>query len=78
MLRGAGLPWDLRRTFAYEQYSRFEFSIASGLNGDCFDRYLIRIHEMRESLLIINQALDFILGGRTSFDDHKFTPRHGG
>jgi len=57
MLRGSGLPWDLRKTQPYEIYSELSFSIPVGSNGDCYDRYLIRVEEMRESLSIISQSL---------------------
>jgi len=57
MLRGSGINWDLRKTQSYEIYNQLEFNIVSGLNGDCFDRYLIRVLEMRESLKIIEQCI---------------------
>ena len=57
MLRGSGVPWDLRRSQPYETYSEYKFSIPIGKNGDCYDRYLLRIQEMKESLKIIKQAL---------------------
>ena len=57
MLRGAGVPWDLRRSQPYETYSEYKFSIPIGKNGDCYDRYLLRIQEMKESVNIIKQAL---------------------
>ncbi len=58
MLRGSGVAWDLRRSQPYETYSDYEFFVPIGKNGDCYDRYLLRIQEMRESLKIINQAID--------------------
>ena len=57
MLRGSGVPWDLRRSQPYETYSEYKFSIPIGKNGDCYDRYLLRIQEMRESVNIIKQAI---------------------
>ena len=57
MVRGSGLPWDLRRSQPYELYSEFEFQIPVGKNGDCYDRYLCRMAEMEESLKIIHQAI---------------------
>ena len=57
MVRGSGLAWDLRRSQPYEGYNEFEFQIPVGKNGDCFDRYLCRMAEMRESLKIIHQAI---------------------
>ena len=58
MVRGSGMAWDLRRAQPYECYNDFEFKIPVGNNGDCFDRYLCRVWEMRESVRIIQQALD--------------------
>ncbi|MBM9594112.1 NADH-quinone oxidoreductase subunit D [Roseitranquillus sediminis] len=57
MVRGSGLAWDLRRSQPYECYDEFEFQIPVGKNGDCFDRYLVRMAEMRESLKIMKQAI---------------------
>ncbi|WP_406721009.1 MULTISPECIES: NADH-quinone oxidoreductase subunit D [Thioclava] len=58
MVRGSGLAWDLRRSQPYECYDEFDFDVAVGKNGDCYDRYLVRMAEMRESVKIIRQALD--------------------
>ncbi|NKB28090.1 MAG: NADH-quinone oxidoreductase subunit D [Rhodobacteraceae bacterium] len=58
MVRGSGLAWDLRRSQPYELYDEFEFQIPVGKNGDCYDRYLCRMAEMRESLKIIQQTID--------------------
>ncbi len=58
MVRGSGLAWDLRRAQPYECYDEFEFGIPVGRHGDCYDRYLVRMGEMRESLKIIRQACD--------------------
>lgn len=57
MVRGSGLPWDLRRSQPYECYSEFDFKIPVGKNGDCYDRYLCRMAEMEESVKIIHQAI---------------------
>ena len=57
MLRGCGIAWDLRKAEPYSVYDRFDFEIPVGYNGDCYDRFLIRIEEMRQSLRIIQQAL---------------------
>ena len=57
MARGSGLAWDLRRAQPYECYSEFDFDIPIGKSGDCYDRYLVRMQEMRESLKIILQAI---------------------
>jgi NADH-quinone oxidoreductase subunit D len=74
MLRGSGLSWDLRKSVPYEVYSQLDFSVPVGTNGDCYDRYLIRIEEMRQSLKIIKQVLDLMPAGIIKTDDKKFTP----
>ena len=74
MLRGSGSKWDLRKTQPYDIYSDINFKIPSGTNGDCFDRYMIRILEMRESLKIISFCTDNIEKGLTLTEDNKFTP----
>ncbi len=58
MVRGSGLAWDLRRSQPYECYDEFDFQIPVGKNGDCYDRYLVRLAEMRESLKILHQAIE--------------------
>ena len=57
MVRGSGFAWDLRRAQPYECYDEFEFDIPVGKNGDCYDRYLCRMEEMRQSVSIIKQAI---------------------
>jgi NADH dehydrogenase (ubiquinone) Fe-S protein 2 len=74
MLRGSGIPWDLRKTQTYENYSEFDFDIPIGVSGDCFDRYVIRIEEMRQSLNIIKQCIDKIPNGPIKYLDDKITP----
>jgi len=74
MLRGSGIAWDLRKTQPYEIYDELDFSIPVGTNGDCYDRYLIRCHEMRESLKIILQCLQRIPEGAIKSDNKKITP----
>ena len=74
MLRGSGLPWDLRKTQPYEIYSEIEFSIPVGSSGDCFDRYLIRIEEMRQSLNILEQAIQLIEEGPIKSTNYKLNP----
>jgi len=71
MLRGSGRCWDLRKTQVYENYSDFNFTIPIGISGDCFDRYLIRIEEMRQSLLIIQQCLEKIPKGPINHINEK-------
>ena len=63
MLRGSGISWDLRKTQPYEIYNKLNFDIPIGTNGDCYDRYLIRIEEMRQSLDIIIQCINEIPEG---------------
>jgi NADH dehydrogenase (ubiquinone) Fe-S protein 2 len=74
MLRGSGLPWDLRKQQPYEIYKDISFSVPVGSSGDCYDRYLIRVEEMRQSLKIINQAINMIQPGPIKTDDYKFSP----
>jgi NADH:ubiquinone oxidoreductase subunit D len=73
MLRGSGLPWDLRKSQPYEVYSELNFLIPVGNSGDCYDRYLIRIEEMRQSLSIIQQVLLLIPEGPIKNTDTKLT-----
>nr|YP_010394473.1 NADH dehydrogenase subunit 7 [Phytophthora pinifolia]DAZ88520.1 TPA_asm: NADH dehydrogenase subunit 7 [Phytophthora pinifolia] len=73
MLRGSGISWDLRKTQPYEIYDQLEFDIPVGTNGDCYDRYLIRIEEMRQSIRIILQILNKIPEGPIKLDDKKIT-----
>jgi len=73
-LRAAGVPWDLRKSQPYDGYERFDFDIPIGKHGDCYDRYLIRIHELRQSLRIIDQCLGDMPGGPCKSDDRKITP----
>jgi NADH-quinone oxidoreductase subunit D len=74
MLRASGVPWDLRKAQPYDAYETMDFDIPIGKNGDCWDRYLVRVEEMRQSLRIILQALDQMPGGAVKVDDHKVAP----
>lgn len=74
LLRGSGISWDLRKVQPYEIYSKLEFKIPIGKNGDCYDRYLIRVEEMRQSLQIILQCINQIPEGPVKTDDKKITP----
>jgi len=73
-LRASGVPWDLRRAQPYDKYGEVEFQIPVGHNGDCYDRYLIRIYELRESVKIIKQALAKMKPGPVKVQDRKFSP----
>ena len=78
MVRGSGAAWDLRRSQPYECYNELEFDIPIGKNGDCYDRYLIRMQEMRESVRIMKQCVNRLLGkdrvGPVSSLDGKIVP----
>ena len=76
MLRGSGIEWDLRKKQTYDIYDRVDFDIPVGTNGDCYDRYLVRVEEMRQSNRIIKQCVDWLRQnpGPVILDDHKFTP----
>lgn len=76
MLRGSGVEWDLRRKQPYEVYDKMQFFIPVGVNGDCYDRYLVRIEEMRQSNEIIKQCSQWLRDnpGQVMLDDHKITP----
>jgi len=73
MIRGSGHCWDLRKESGYDFYNKINFSIPYGLNGDCFDRFLIRLEEMRQSLFIILQVLNLMPSGIIKLDDKKIT-----
>jgi len=74
MLRGSGIAWDLRKSQPYEIYDRLDFDVPIGKNGDCWDRYLIRMEEMRQSLKIIEQCLNQMPSGAVVTDDPKIAP----
>jgi NADH-quinone oxidoreductase subunit D len=73
-LRASGIAWDLRRAQPYDKYAEVEFNIPIGRHGDCYDRYLVRIAEMRESVQIIKQCLTKMRPGPIKLQDHKITP----
>ncbi len=76
MLRGSGVEWDLRKKQPYEIYADLDFDIPVGVNGDCYDRYLVRVEEMHQSNRIIKQCVDWLKSnpGPVILDDHKLVP----
>ncbi len=76
MLRGSGVEWDLRKKQPYEVYDQIDFDIPVGVNGDCYDRYLVRIEEMRQSNRIIKQCVEWLRNnpGPVIIDNHKVAP----
>ena len=76
MLRGSGVPWDLRKKQPYEVYDLMDFDIPVGTNGDCYDRYLVRVQEMRESNRIVKQCIEWLRAnpGPVITDNHKIAP----
>lgn len=74
ILRSTGVPWDLRKVMPYGVYDQFEFDVPVGQNGDVYDRYLIKVEEMRQSVRIIRQALDRLPGGPWITDNRKVAP----
>ncbi len=82
MVRGSGAKWDLRRSQSYECYDELEFDIAIGKNGDCYDRYLVRMEEMRQSVRIMKQCIDLLRspdgqGPISSIDGKIVPPKRG-
>lgn len=76
MLRGSGVAWDLRKKQPYAMYDQVDFDIPVGTNGDCYDRYLVRVEEMRQSNRIIRQCIEWLRNnpGPVMLDNHKITP----
>uniref|UniRef100_A0A8C1KU32 NADH dehydrogenase [ubiquinone] iron-sulfur protein 2, mitochondrial n=1 Tax=Cyprinus carpio TaxID=7962 RepID=A0A8C1KU32_CYPCA len=74
MLRGSGIKWDLRKSQPYDKYDEVDFDVAVGSNGDCYDRYLCRVEEMRQSLRIMLQSLNKMPAGEIKVDDAKIAP----
>merc|ERR1712137_309506 len=74
MLRGSGIKWDLRKVQPYDAYDLVDFDVPIGTNGDCYDRYLCRMDEMRQSLKIVEQCLNQMPAGEIKVDDNKVVP----
>jgi len=74
MLRGSGFKWDLRKVQPYDAYDQVEFDVPIGKNGDCYDRYLCRMEEMRQSVKIVEQCLNKMPPGEIKIDDAKISP----
>jgi len=76
MLRGSGIEWDLRKKQPYEVYDRLDFDIPVGVNGDCYDRYLVRVEELRQSNRIVRQCVDWLRRnpGPVMLDNYKVVP----
>ena len=74
MLRGSGIAWDLRKSQPYAVYDQLDFDIPTGVNGDCYDRYLLRIEEMRQSANIISQVLEKLPSGNVIIEDSRLNP----
>ena len=76
MLRASGIAWDMRKTQPYEVYDRMDFDVPVGKTGDCYDRYLVRVEEMRQSNRIVKQCVDWLRAnpGPVITDNHKIAP----
>ncbi len=74
MLRAAGLAWDLRKSQPYEIYDQLDFDIPIGQNGDCYDRYLVRMAEIRQSVSLVKQCIEKMPGGPIKTEDRKISP----
>lgn len=73
-LRASGVPWDLRKAQPYDVYAELDFDVPIGKNGDCFDRYLVRVEEMRQSVKLIRQCLQKMPEGPVKVENHKISP----
>jgi len=74
LLRSTGILWDLRKSCSYEIYNQLTFKIPYSINGDCYDRYLLRIEELRQSNQLLLQVLNTIPKGSIKFENHKIIP----
>ena len=78
MLRGCGVPWDLRKSQPYDSYEEFDFDVPVGKHGDCYDRYIVRLEEMRQSIRIMRQAIEKMPSGPVASTDTKVVPPRRG
>src|SRR3546814_2145718 len=78
MIRGSGVPWDLRRSQPYDVYDRMDFEIPVGTNGDCYDRFMVRVEEVRQSAKIMKQCLQEMPEGPVASLDRKVVPPRRG
>jgi NADH-quinone oxidoreductase subunit D len=78
VLRSTGIPWDLRKAQPYAAYGELDFDVPIGKNGDCYDRYLCRVEEMRQSLRLVHQCLDKMPAGPVMTEDGKVAPPRRG
>lgn len=74
VLRASGLPWDLRKSQPYEIYDQLDFDVPVGQNGDCYDRYLVRLEEIRQSVKLVKQCIEKLPKGPVKSDDRKISP----
>lgn len=74
VLRASGLPWDLRKSQPYEIYDKLDFDVPVGQNGDCYDRYLVRLEEIRQSVKLVKQCIEKLPKGPVKSDDRKISP----
>jgi len=74
MIRGAGIPWDLRKSQPYDVYDRMDFEVPVGTNSDCYDRFMVRVEEVRQSARIIRQCIAEMPDGPIASDDRKVSP----
>ncbi len=78
MLRGCGVPWDLRKSQPYDSYEEFDFDVPVGKHGDCYDSYIVRLEEMRQSIRIMRQAIEKMPSGPVASTDTKVVPPRRG
>ena len=74
MIRAAGIPWDIRKSQPYDVYAKMDFDIPVGTRGDCYDRFMVRVEEVRQSIRIMKQCLQQMPEGPVCSDDRKIVP----